>query len=167
MTTALFYIFATLLLGSSLLVVLNRNPMYSVIALVFAFINLAGIYFLLEAYFIGVLQVLVYAGAIMVLFLFVVMLLNVEPDRPRLRFVSFQRWWFALLAGIFLVTITLLIGRGIGRLSLAGSDVEPGFGDVEQVAQVLFTRYLLPFETAGLLLTVALIGTVFLAKRKI
>jgi NADH-quinone oxidoreductase subunit J len=103
----------------------------------------------------------------MVLFLFVVMLLNVEPDQPRLSFVSFRRWWFGLLAGVFMVTITLLIGRGTGRLSLAGSDVEPGFGDVEQVAQALFTRYLLPFETAALLLTVALVGTVFLAKRRI
>ena len=167
MTTTLFYIFSVLLLGSALFVVLNPHPVYSVVMLVFAFANLAGIYFLLEAYFIGILQILVYAGAIMVLFLFVVMLLNVTPDRPRSRWVTLDRWWFGAIAGVFVISLTALLVRGVGQMRSGGSELETGFGDITQIAEALFSRYLLPFETAALLLTVALVGTVFLAKRKI
>ncbi len=167
MTTALFYLFSIFLLGSALFVVLNRHPVYSVVMLVFSFANLAGIYFLLEAYFIGILQVLVYAGAIMVLFLFVVMLLNVSPERPRARWVPLDRWWFGAVALVFVISLGALLVRGVGQLPSARSEVPDGFGGITQIAEALFSRYLLPFETAALLLTVALVGTVFLAKRKI
>ena len=170
MTASLFYLFAVGLLGASLFVVLNPNPMYSVVALVFGFANLAAIYFLLEAYFIGALQVLVYAGAIMVLFLFVVMLLNVQSDadHPSLpRVFRIGSWWFGALALVFIGLFLLLVGRSALAL-LAPSEVPPTqIGSVSQVGEALFTRYVLPFELASLLLTVALIGTVFLAKRKI
>ena len=167
MSAALFYICAGLLLGSGLFVVLNRNPMYSVVALLFAFANLAGMYFLLEAYFIGALQVLVYAGAIMVLFLFVVMLLNVQPDRPQLGVVPLERWWYGVLVIFFVVLFLILVGRGTqGSLPAAG-DAASSIGSVRAIGEALFTKYLLPFEIAGLMLTVALVGTVFLAKRKI
>ncbi len=167
MNAALFYVFAGLLLGSGLFVVLNRNPMYSIVALVFAFANLAGMYFLLEAYFIGALQVLVYAGAIMVLFLFVVMLLNVQPDRPQLGLVSLERWWYGVLVILFMVLFLLLVGRGAQVYLPAAGDAAASIGNVRAIGEALFTRYLLPFEIAALLLTVALVGTVFLAKRKI
>lgn len=167
MTAVLFYLFAVLLLGASLFVVLNRNPIYSVVSLVFAFMNLAAIYFLLEAYFIGILQVLIYAGAIMVLFLFVVMLLNVQADRSRPGLIHPDRWWFGLLALIFVGLFVLLIGQGV-RALLTSPAVDVGeLGAVSQVGEALFTRYLLPFEIASLLLTVALIGTVFLARKKV
>lgn len=167
MSAALFYVFAGLLLGSALFVVLNRNPMYSIVALVFAFANLAGMYFLLEAYFIGALQVLVYAGAIMVLFLFVVMLLNVQPDRPQPGVVSLERWWYGVLVILFVVLFLLLVGRGAQVYLPAAGDEASSVGGVRAIGEALFTRYLLPFEIAALLLTVALVGTVFLAKRKI
>ncbi len=167
MSAALFYVFAGLLLGSGLFVVLNRNPMYSIVALVFAFANLAGMYFLLEAYFIGALQVLVYAGAIMVLFLFVVMLLNVQPDRPQPGVVPLERWWYGVLAILFLVLFLLLVGRGAQVYLPVAGDEASSAGSVRAIGEALFTRYLLPFEIAALLLTVALVGTVFLAKRKI
>ncbi|MBA7617811.1 MAG: hypothetical protein GH143_05555 [Calditrichaeota bacterium] len=166
MTAVLFYLFATLLLGAALFVVLNRNPIYSVVGLVFAFMNLAAMYFLLEAYFIGVLQVLVYAGAIMVLFLFVVMLLNVQPDRPRPGLIHPDRWWFGLGALIFVGLFLLLIG-GVRALLTSPAEDAAGMGSVANVGEVLFTRFLLPFEIASLLLTVALVGTVFLAKKKV
>ena len=166
MTAVLFYLFAALLLGASLFVVLNRNPIYSVVGLVFAFMNLAAMYFLLEAYFIGVLQVLVYAGAIMVLFLFVVMLLNVQPDRPRPGLIHPDRWWFGLGALIFVGLFLLLIG-GDRALLTSPAEAAAGMGSVANVGEVLFTRFLLPFEIASLLLTVALVGTVFLAKKKV
>ncbi|MCK4578254.1 MAG: NADH-quinone oxidoreductase subunit J [Candidatus Marinimicrobia bacterium] len=167
MTTMLFYIFAALLIGSALFVVLNRNPMYSVVALVFGFANLAGIYFLLEAYFIGALQVLVYAGAIMVLFLFVVMLLDVKPDKPRRGLVHLDRWWFAILVVLFLGLLLGIVPGAVRLITSVPAGHEADIGNVERVGQALFTSYLLPFEVAALLLTVALIGTVFLAKRKI
>jgi len=166
MTAVLFYLFAALLLGASLFVVLNRNPIYSVVALVFAFMNLAAMYFLLEAYFIGVLQVLVYAGAIMVLFLFVVMLLNVQPDRPRPGLIHPDRWWFGLGALIFVGLFLLLIG-GIRALLTSPVEDAAGMGSVANVGEALFTHFLLPFEIASLLLTVALVGAVFLAKKKV
>ncbi len=167
MSAALFYLFAGLLLGSGLFVVLNRNPMYSIVALVFAFANLAGMYFLLEAYFIGAIQVLVYAGAIMVLFLFVVMLLNVQPDRPQPGVVPLERWWYGVLVILFVVLFLLLVGRGAQMYLPAAGAEASSVGSVRAIGEALFTRYLLPFEIAALLLTVALVGTVFLAKRKI
>ena len=166
MTALLFYLFAALLLGASLFVVLNRNPMYSVVALVFAFLNLAALYFLLEAYFIGALQVLVYAGAIMVLFLFVVMLLDVQPEERRTGVVQVDRWWFGLIAIIFFGLFLLLAGRGVSALRVPPAE-GMRLGAVADVGEALFTRYLLPFEIAALLLTVALVGTVFLAKRRV
>ncbi|MEE9161829.1 MAG: NADH-quinone oxidoreductase subunit J [Candidatus Neomarinimicrobiota bacterium] len=166
MTALLFYLFAVLLLGASLFVVLNRNPMYSVVALVFAFLNLAAMYFLLEAYFIGALQVLVYAGAIMVLFLFVVMLLDVQPEERRASVIKVDRWWFGLMAIIFFGLFLLLVGRGVSAL-LPPPAEGVGLGAVADVGEALFTRFLLPFEIAALLLTVALVGTVFLAKKRV
>jgi NADH-quinone oxidoreductase subunit J len=129
--------------------------------------NLAVLYFLLEAYFIGILQILVYAGAIMVLFLFVVMLLNVQPDKPRPNLIHPDRWWFGLLAGIFIILFLLLLGQAARILMTAPAGDVVQVGDVNMIGETLFSRYLLPFEIASLLLTVALIGTVFLAKRKV
>ena len=167
MTAFLFYLFAALLLGASLFVVLNRNPIYSVVGLIFAFMNLAAMYFLLEAYFIGVLQVLVYAGAIMVLFLFVVMLLNVQSDRPRPGLIHPDHWWFGLIALIFIGLFMLLIGQGARALLTSPAEDVARLGSVANVGEALFTRFLLPFEIASLLLTVALVGTVFLAKKRV
>ena len=167
MTAFLFYLFSGLLLGSAIYVVLNRSPMYSVVALVFSFMNLAALYFLLEAYFIGVLQVLIYAGAIMVLFLFVVMLLNVKTEKTVKGLVIPAPWWYGLLALVFLILVFGLVGSQGVEPESAAEAAGTGFGAVSAVGEALFTRYLLPFEIASLLLTVALIGTVFLAKRKI
>lgn len=167
MSAFLFYFIAAMLLGASLFVVLNRNPMFSVVALVFAFANLAGLYFLLEAYFIGALQVLVYAGAIMVLFLFVVMLLDVQPDDSQPGMVSLERWWFGVLAILFVVLFLLLVSGGAQAFLTAAGGESSQIGTVRSVGEALYTQYLLPFEIAALLLTVALVGTVFLAKRKI
>ncbi|MEE8379599.1 MAG: NADH-quinone oxidoreductase subunit J, partial [Gammaproteobacteria bacterium] len=150
MTTLLFYLFSALLLGSSIFVVTNRNPMYSVIALVFAFLNLAAIYLLLDAYFIAVLQVLIYAGAIMVLFLFVVMLLNVKPEKPIIGFIRFDKWWFAILAALFVVVFLLMGGPGANLLRQPAA-AEAAAGTVQVVGTTLFERYLLPFELVSLL----------------
>lgn len=166
MASILFYFCAALMLGLAMFVVLNRNPMYSVVALVFSLANLAVLYFLLEAYFLGALQILVYAGAIMVLFLFVVMLLDIQPEKGTPHIIKFQRWWIALAAALFFGLILLLVGGGAKALNDSATGAE-NIGTVADIGTALFSKYLLPFELASLLLLVALVGTVYLAKRRI
>ena len=167
MTAALFYLFAVQLLGASLFVVLNRNPMYSVVALVFAFLNLAGLYFLLGATFIGALQVLVYAGAIMVLFMFVIMLLNLRDD-DKVWKVRERNIWLSSLTGAMMVGVLYkIIDITAGAEFNAPAKVPDEFGTVEMVGISLFTDFVLPFEVASILLLAAMVGSVVLAKTKV
>lgn len=155
----LFYVAAGSAIGASLVVVLGKNPVYSIVALVASFFSLAVLYLLLEAYFLAVLEVFVYAGAIMVLFLFVVMLLNVgkesgPPMRKRKPLIA------VLLAAAFALVL------GSAAWTVQGTAYPaPFLGDVRAVGRGLFTVYLFPFEAASLLLLVALIGAVYLAKK--
>ena len=167
MTPFLFYLFAALLLGASLFVVLNRNPMYSVVALVFGFANLAAIYFLLEAYFIGALQVLVYAGAIMVLFMFVIMLLNLKDDDKIWKVRERNIWLFSLTGAMMVGVLYKIIDITAGAEFNSPAKVPDEFGTVEMVGTALFTDFVLPFEVASILLLVAMVGSVVLAKSKV
>lgn len=161
----LFYIVSTLTIGSALLVVLNRNAVYSAVLLVFTFFNLSILYLLLEAYFLAVLEILIYAGAIMVLFLFVIMLLNVSRERALPKMMSFQRAVSLFLLVIFFIGVSLFTIQGVQDLHQpAGS---ASIGNVTAIGEALFSKYLFPFEIASILLLVALIGTVYLAKREI
>jgi NADH-quinone oxidoreductase subunit J len=123
------------------------------------------IYLLLEAYFIAVLEVFIYAGAIMVLFLFVIMLLNLGREKALEHFMYLQRGLSMFLVVVFFPGIFLLLLNDTSVLHQPGE----GFasGGVYSLGEALFTKFLLPFEVASLLLLVALIGTVYLAKRKI
>ena len=165
MMTLLFYSVACLTIISALFVVLNRNPVYSAVMLVLCFFSIAILYLLLEAYFVAVLEIIIYAGAIMVLFLFVIMLLDLgrEAALPKLKILDKALSLF-LVVIIFLGIITLTMWDG-GDLhqTLNPSSV----GDITAVGKALFTDFLLPFEVASLLLLVALIGTVYLAKRRV
>ena len=161
----LFYITAFITILSAILVVLNRNAIYSVISLVVTFFSLAILFLFLEAYFLAVVEVIIYAGAILVLFLFVVMLLNVEKERAIPKLMQLQRGFSFLLITVFFLGITLLIVEGMNRIEQ--SQEEGLVGSVSTIGEALFSRYLFPFEVASLLLLVALIGTVFLAKKKI
>ncbi len=157
----LFFILAGLLVISSLLVVFQRNVVYSAIALVAALFLIAIFFFTLHAPMVGVLQILVYAGAIMVLFLFVIMFLNPAALEPRHGF-----WWglgsmAALLLALAL--IPLLTNRQAMTNPAANKE---SFGSPEQLAKSLFTDFVLPFEIASVLLLVAIIGAVVLAKRE-
>lgn len=164
-TTLLFYIASVITLGSALLVVVNRNGVYSAVLLVLTFFSLSVQYLLLEAYFIAVLEILVYAGAIMVLFLFVIMLLNVGREEAAPKLMQLQR-----AVSLFLVVVFFL---GVAFVVTSSSETLPeptgasSIGNVTAVGEALFSKYLFPFEVASLLLLVALIGTVFLAKRRI
>ena len=165
MTAILFYFIAFLTIISALFVVLNRNPVYSAVMLVFCFFSLAALYVLLEAYFVAVLEIIVYAGAIMVLFLFVIMLINVDKEKGSTALIQKAKVLpFGLVILFSFNIILLILYRNEG---LHQSNAISSVGTITAIGQALFTKYLLPFEIASLLLLVALIGTVYLAKKKV
>jgi NADH-quinone oxidoreductase subunit J len=156
-----FYVVAALLVLSSLLVVFQRNVVHSAMALVAALFLLAILFLMLHAPMVGVLQILIYAGAIMVLFLFVIMFLNPATPEPRR-----GTWWvFGSLAAVVLaVSLTAFMFGGEPLADpLAASE---SFGSPETLAKSLFTDFVLPFEIASVLLLVAIVGAVVLAKRE-
>jgi NADH-quinone oxidoreductase subunit J len=161
----LFYLTATIAVASAIFVVLNKNAIYSAILLVLCFFALAVLYLLLEAYFLAVLEVFIYAGAIMVLFLFAIMLLNLGREDALPSFMYLQRGLSLLMVLVFLFGIILIMLYEPGELHQPGDTFSAG--GIHVLGKALFSKYLLPFEVASLLLLVALIGTVYLAKRKI
>jgi len=163
--TFLFYSVACFTIISALFVVLNRNPVYSAVMLVLCFFSIATLYLLLEAYFVAVLEIIIYAGAIMVLFLFVIMLLDLDREAALPKLKKFDKALSLFLVVIIflgILTLTMWAGGGLHQ-PLNPSSV----GDIKAVGKALFTDFLLPFEVASLLLLVALIGTVYLAKRRV
>ena len=161
----LFYLTASIAVGAAIFVVLNRNAVYSAILLVICFFALAVLYLLLEAYFLAVLEVFIYAGAIMVLFLFVIMLLNLGHEDALPHFKQLQRALSLLMVVLFFFGIFLIMLNEPGVLHQPVDKFSAG--GIYSLGEALFTKYLFPFEVASLLLLVALIGTVYLAKRKI
>ena len=161
----LFYFISALSVTTALMVVLSRNAVYSAVLLVITFFLLAVQYLLLEAYFLAVLEVLVYAGAIMVLFVFVIMLLNVGNEKKLPKLMQFQKALSVFLVVVFFIGVSLLVMNGSNELHV--TSVPSSMGNVSTLGTALFSKYLFPFEIASLLLLVALIGTVFLAKRNV
>jgi NADH-quinone oxidoreductase subunit J len=160
METFLFWIFAIVGVGCGIMVVFHRNPMSSAIYLVVTMLCLAGFYALLAGPFVAVIQVLVYAGAVMVLILFVIMMLNLREETLE-REGGKVTWIIAGLIGLGLV---VAVARKFPRTP-AGTP-EAAFGTIEEVGNKLFTVYMLPFELTSVLLLVAIIGAVILAKRR-
>jgi NADH-quinone oxidoreductase subunit J len=160
----LFLGFAALLVVTSLLVVLHRNPITSALFLVLSFCSLAGIYLLLHAEFLGMVQIVVYAGAIMVLFLFVIMYLNLQHDVETGVQIAVRRG-IGWLAG----AAVLLVGATLVRRGWAlgpANEVEPsaGLGNVAAIGRELYSRYLFPFEITSVLLLVAMVGVIVIAR---
>ena len=159
MTPAVFVVLALLTVLSALTVVVHRNPVHSACALVATLFLLAVLFAGLDAPLVAVLQIIVYAGAIVVLFLFVIMLLNLQVETRAL--TSPLLVVAATAGGIALVALlALVVGRAT---SSAATNLPAGFGETESVARVLFTTYLLPFELTSILLLVAIVGAVALA----
>jgi len=164
----LFYAFGALAILSSLLVIGQRNPIYSVLLLIASFGALSGLYVLLDAPFAAVIQIIVYAGAIMVLFLFVVMLLNAphedteydERVHPLLRPGPMR--FGAVLAVLFLVELMWAVLRHGGE---AGPFAGGAVSSVAAIGRLLFTEYGFPFEVTSILILVAMVGAVVLARR--
>ena len=172
--TALFVILAVVTTIAAVLVIVQRNPVSSAIYLIITFFCLAGVYLLLQAEFIAVIQVLVYAGAIMVLFLFVIMLLNLEKEKRLIARNRLQKVVGVLLGIVLLFQIGMIFRSALLRFSFldgAKGNFSPEkvtkLGNTEVVARLLFTDFLLPFEITSVLLLVAIIGAIVLAKREI
>ena len=166
---ALFVVLAAVTVITAILVIVQRNPVASAIYLIITFFCLGGIYLLLSAPFIAVIQILVYAGAIMVLFLFVIMLLNLEKEkklitRHRLQKVLGAFLGIILLAQIGMIFRSILLEGSKGKFP---AEQVAAAGNTQVVARLLFTDYLLPFEITSVLLLVAIIGAIVLAKRQI
>jgi NADH-quinone oxidoreductase subunit J len=160
MEALLFWVFAIVGVGCGFRVVSHRNPMSSAIYLIITMLCLAGLYTLLSGAFVAVVQVLIYAGAVMVLILFVIMMLSLREEvlRPE---GSVPVWVLAGVVGLFLVW---RLTRLFPRLE-ATADLAQDFGTIEAMGKTMFTEYLLPFELSAVLLLVAVIGAVILAKR--
>jgi NADH-quinone oxidoreductase subunit J len=162
METLIFFLFAALAVGSAVVVVVHKNPVYSTMSLVLTLFSAAVLFVLLGAPFLAALQILVYAGAIVVLFLFVIMLLNIQREEMVQTGQSAQRWVAILGALVFAGLLVLLFWRA-GNPSVAPLTEE--MVDMKSLARELFSAYLLPFEIIGLLLLVAVIGATVVARR--
>lgn len=160
----LFTLFAIGAVASAIFTVTRRNPVSAAMSLVAHFFMLAGLYLTLKAQFVAVVQVLVYAGAIMVLVVFVIMLLNLGNEKQLSERTSMRSTLGTLFAALFAVQIvTGLVAKPTGVLAM--SEQALAIGTTEAVGNALFTTYLFPFEAVSLLLLAALIGSVILAKR--
>jgi NADH-quinone oxidoreductase subunit J len=168
MEVAAFYIFAVITVIASLLVVGQRNPMYSVMLLITSFGALAGLYILLDAPFTAVTQIIIYAGAIMVLFLFVVMLLNVPREEPLPAGAVSLLGPTGLKIGVVLsVLIAINLVWGLMRLASAPfTDPKTDVSDVGNIGYALFTRHAFAFEVTSVLILVAMVGAVVLARKE-
>jgi NADH-quinone oxidoreductase subunit J len=165
----LFFIyFAVAMTVLSLLVVTRKNPVHSVLWMLVLFIHIAGLYLFLNAEFLAAIQIIVYAGAILVLFLFVIMLLNLKKEET---VKKYQAQWpvGAGIVVILLVFLISIVGKitvlpALGKYSIDAVQAE---GHIMIIGKVLYTKYLLPFEIASIILLVAIIGAVVLAKKRI
>ena len=175
MGTLSFLYLGTVIVLTALLVISLRNPVYSVIALLVMFFHIAGLFITLHAEFLAAVQIIVYAGAILVLYLFVVMILNLKRDE------SYQRQvWLGVSLGVIALAevIYVVVTAGVmavpsvgkaaqvaaaGQTSPAAQSVAPG--NTEAIGLLLYTKYLFPFEVASLILLVAMIGAILLAKK--
>lgn len=160
-----FYIFSAIMLAFAIGVVVNRNPVSSALSLVVSFLGLAALFVILNAYFIGTIQILVYAGAVMVLFLFIIMLLDLRAEKRRsMNTVAFVGGLFVVVA--FIIQLATVVGGfKQGREPfppLAGESID----DVRNLGTVLFTDYNFHLQILGVLLLVATVGVVVLSRKQ-
>src|SRR5471030_1181677 len=163
--TILFYTFAAMVLSGGILTITRRNAIHSAISLIVSLLGVAGLYLLQQAEFLFAVQIVLYVGGIMVLFLFVIMLVNLDLAAKERQF---NRQWLVALAAV--AVVSYFIYRGAGSIHIADVPVPgmpAGLGNTEMVADSLFGEYLLPFEIASILLLVAVVGSVVMAKKRI
>ena len=168
MEAVLFYVFGFIAIITAILVIIQKNPIYSALFLIVTLFSMAVLFLLLNAQFIAAVQILVYAGAIMILFLFAIMLLNIKYEEKA--FVTFTKLkvlsiFIAII--LFAEFIYMIYSRkGLGMEGDITPDKIAELGNVELIGKILFTKYLFPFEVASLVLLIAMIGIIVLAKKK-
>jgi NADH-quinone oxidoreductase subunit J len=168
MEKALFIIFAAVAVASALNILLQRNPLYSALSLIVTLASLSALYVTLQAQFLAAIQIVVYAGAIMVLFVFVIMLLNEPKDQPQIEKQKWLRYLAIPFAGLLIAEMFYVI-RSIKLVSLPSipaDDAEGAVGTVSNIGKALFTNYLLPFEVTSVLILMAVVGAMVLARRE-
>ena len=165
-----FYLFSAIAVAAALVVILHRNILHCALSLILMFFAVAALFVTLDAEFIAAVQVLVYAGAIMVLFLFVILLIQVDRVRM-MRFAHRQSPFVVIVAVLMLAELLFIVIRGAGALSgnvasnMAGKGVgEAVLGSTKAIGGILYTKYLFPFEVASVLLLAAMIGAIILAR---
>jgi NADH-quinone oxidoreductase subunit J len=161
MSPYFFYLFAAILIFASLCVVMARNPLYNVLSLVVAIFSLSCLFVLLEAFFVGMILLLVYAGAVLVFFLFVVMCLNLNTVTLTTVQQGRFRWLGSIVGLTFFSSFFLAAMSFIKTQTMEPSTIR---GTIETIGKILFTDYLLPFELTSLLLLIAIFGIVSLAQ---
>jgi NADH-quinone oxidoreductase subunit J len=167
MPAALFWTFVVIMLFFGVLVVYFRNPVASALSLVVCFLGLAALYISLDAFFLGVIQILVYAGAVMVLFLFIIMLLDLKAEQRR----DFNL--IAVFGGVVVIVLFVKVlfdvcyGYQSGNAVFPAITHNPDHGDTWQVGMALFEQYKLPLQMIGALIVVASVGAVLLSKREL
>jgi NADH-quinone oxidoreductase subunit J len=163
--TVVFYVFAAILLLSALRVITARNPVHGALALVLAFFTAAGIWLLLRAEFLAITLVLVYVGAVMVLFLFVVMMLDVDLERLR------EGFWknlptAAVVGGVMALEMVAMLATRVFGTATQTHAVPPGYSNTRELGRVLYTQYVYAFEIAAVILLVAIIAAIALTLRR-
>lgn len=164
LTTYLFLFLAVVSVLSALMVILTRNAVYSVLYLIVTFFSIAGHYFLMKAEFLGVVHIIVYTGAIMVLFLYIIMMMNLNKDSDERR-KNIHAVLIGLSAGILLLSLVYAV-KGAEN-SMLPSVSNANVGSINVLGKVLFQQYMLPFEVASVLFLSAMVGAVFLSKKKL
>jgi NADH-quinone oxidoreductase subunit J len=161
-----FFYFAAVILISAVLMITRRNPIHSVMFMLLLFFHIAGVFVLLNAEFLAAVQLIVYAGAILILYLFVVMLLNVADEKQAVRANKF--WpWVAVFGVLIAGEILLLVSRGTFPLEAGRTMQAAGGAGVQELGKMLYSSYLVPFEIASVILLVGLVGAVMLGKKSV
>jgi NADH-quinone oxidoreductase subunit J len=164
MLTFLFWVLSAVMLASAVCVVAFRNPVNSAMSLVLSFLALAGLFITLDAFFIGIIQVLVYAGAVMVLFLFIIMLLDLKAEARRKLNIAALAGGLAVLGGFIVLILQVVKSLPAAQQNFPAL-ARTGYSDVADVGMALFSGYNLPFQVIGVLLLVATVGVVILSRR--
>jgi NADH-quinone oxidoreductase subunit J len=164
-TTFFFYLLAGLAIASGVLVITRKNPVHSALALILTLLSLAGLYLMLYAPFVAGVQIILYVGGIMVLFLFVIMLVNLERSLKEKQFN--QQWIAGVLAALALGALFIAIYVKGHDLFPMPMKALPEAQNTQRVGEMLYSSYMFPFEIASLLLLVAIIGAVVMAKKRI
>lgn len=161
----IFFYFAVVILASAILTITQKNPIHSVMFMLLLFFHIAGVFVLLNAEFLAAVQLIVYAGAILILYLFVVMLLNVDRESTAVRANRF--WpWMAGFGALIAAEVILLIARGTFPSEAGQQPMRLAGSGVKELGELLYQKYLVPFEVASIILLVGLVGAVMLAKKR-